>query len=240
MVITLDELKIIANQKGYNLLMIEKDYLITYLLYLIKDIEHIFFKGGTALNKIFLNYERLSEDLDFTITKNPSEIEESIKNKIKKTIFRDISYGKKTKSFTRLILNYKLFHEKGSIYIDLNKNAKLELKPVRYKIKHFYKDIPEFSVNCLDLKEMIAEKVIATAERYKPRDFLDLYWIIKNNFIISKKLILKKRKKFSKDLIFKNTNKVYSKWDTDLKYLIKTDISFQEVIMTLKEYFNYR
>lgn len=51
--ITLEELKIIADEKGFNINLIEQDYLITYLLYLLKDVKNIYFKGGTALNKIF-------------------------------------------------------------------------------------------------------------------------------------------------------------------------------------------
>lgn len=58
--ITLDELKIIADGQEFDIVLLEKDYLITYLLYLLKDIKNIYFKGGTALNKIFLNHERLS------------------------------------------------------------------------------------------------------------------------------------------------------------------------------------
>jgi len=65
--ITLDELKILSGEKNFNLALLEKDYLLTQLLYLLKDIKGIYFKGGTALNKIFLGYARLSEDLDFTL-----------------------------------------------------------------------------------------------------------------------------------------------------------------------------
>ncbi len=79
--ITLPELKIIADEKGFNLNLIEKDYLVTYLLYLLKDVKDIYFKGGTALNKIFLDHERLSEDLDFTLTNDLNIIE---KEKLKK------------------------------------------------------------------------------------------------------------------------------------------------------------
>lgn len=52
-IITLDELKIIAGEKGFTIEILEKDYLVTCLLYLLKDINGIYFKGGTALNKIF-------------------------------------------------------------------------------------------------------------------------------------------------------------------------------------------
>ena len=51
--------------------LLTKDYYLTLILYLIKDIEGMYFKGGgTALQKILLNYSRLSEDADFTITED--------------------------------------------------------------------------------------------------------------------------------------------------------------------------
>lgn len=67
----MDEIKIIT-KNYFDELIIEmrfakpllvKDYYLTLILYLIKDVEGIYFKGGTALNKIFLNHARLSEDL---------------------------------------------------------------------------------------------------------------------------------------------------------------------------------
>src|SRR3989344_4065939 len=104
MEITLDELKIIADDKKLDIVMIEKDYLLTYLLYLIKDVKGIYFKGGTALNKIFLNHERLSEDLDFTATDSIAKIEKEIKDKLKGTIFTKITHDKRIDGFVRLVV----------------------------------------------------------------------------------------------------------------------------------------
>src|SRR3989344_3550241 len=74
-IINLDQLRIIAGQRKLNIIMIEKDYLVTLLLYLIKDVPGIYFKGGTALNKLYLNHKRLSEDLDFSLTRNIKDVE---------------------------------------------------------------------------------------------------------------------------------------------------------------------
>lgn len=243
--ISLDELKIIANKQKFNLILLEKDYLLTYLLYLIKEVKGIYFKGGTALNKIFLNHERLSEDLDFTLTRKLSEVEKEIKDKLEGTIFKKITHDKRVDKFARLIVHYQLFYEKGTIFIDLNQRAKLLLKPEKIKIPHFYKGfIPDFEVNCLNKKEMIAEKIMATCQRYKPRDYCDIYYIIKKKVPIQIDLVKKKfkenKKKFTKELLFKKTSKVFSKWNEDLSGLIKTNLSFMEVIKTLKKYFKYQ
>ncbi len=243
--ISLDELKIIASKQKFNLLLLEKDYLLTYLLYLIKDVKGIYFKGGTALNKIFLNHERLSEDLDFTLTRKLSSVEKEIREKLKGTIFKKITHDKRVDKFIRLIVHYKLFHETGTIFIDLNQRGDLILESQKIKIPHFYKEfIPDFKMNCLHQKEMVAEKIMATCERYKPRDYFDIYYVIKRKIPISMSLVKKKfrknKKEFTKELLFKKTSKVFSKWDEDLANLTKTKVPFTKVMKTLKKFFRYR
>jgi uncharacterized protein len=59
-----------ANQEGVRSQQIEKDYVISWLLWgisnhsVLKDL--LIFKGGTCLKKIFFEDYRYSEDLDFT------------------------------------------------------------------------------------------------------------------------------------------------------------------------------
>ena len=137
--ITLSELKIISDEEGFNINLIEKDYLITYLLYLLRDVKNIYFKGGTAINKILLRHARLSEDIDFTLTDSLQKVEKEIKDTLKGTLFNNITHDKKVDKFVRLIVHYKLFHDEGTIFIDLNERAKLLQKPEKREIHHFYK-----------------------------------------------------------------------------------------------------
>ena len=244
MEITLDELKIIADEQGFDIVLLEKDYILTYLLYLIKDVKHIYFKGGTALNKIFLNHERLSEDLDFTLTSKLLDVEKNIKNKIKGTIFTKITHDKRVHKFVRLIVHYKLFHEEGIIFMDLNERAKLLLKTQKIEIPHFYSEqIPKFKIVCLHKNEIIAEKILAMCQRYRPRDYLDIYHIIKRKIPVSMNLVRRKfiedGKMFSRKLIFKKTNKIFNEWNEDLLRLTKSKPSFKDVIQTLSKFFKY-
>ena len=245
MEITPERLKIIAGKEGFNIIMIEKDYLLTYLLYLLRDIKGIYFKGGTALHKVILNHERLSEDLDFTLTRSVKEVKSDIGAVLKNTIFDKITYGRDLDNFTRLIIHYKLFHEEGKIFIDLNEKAKLMLKPKHYSINHFYNEIiPNFSVACLDEKELLAEKVRAAATRYRARDYADLYFIIKAGRIIDLSIVEKKFKsdnaEFTKVDIFKNTNKICKNWNKDLSQVLKRSLDFKEVMNTLADYFDLK
>jgi predicted nucleotidyltransferase component of viral defense system len=58
----------ISKQTLFNPALLEKDYYLTLLLSNIKDLcPNLIFKGGTALNKIYFDYHRLSEDLDFSL-----------------------------------------------------------------------------------------------------------------------------------------------------------------------------
>ncbi len=243
--ITLEELKIIAETKGFNIQIIEKDYLLTNLLYLLKDVEGIYFKGGTALNKIFLNHARLSEDLDFTLTGNLSTVERKIKEKLKDTIFDKITHDKRVEKFVRLIVHYKLFHDEGTIFIDLNERAKLMLKPEHHKVIHFYKGyIPPFSVQTLNKEEMIAEKMAATIGRNKPRDHFDIYTLLSKKLPMNIPLIEKKCHASNYDFnllkMFNKAKKLKNRWDEDMLPLLQKKVSFQKVMKSLAKHFKLK
>ncbi|MBU4502533.1 MAG: nucleotidyl transferase AbiEii/AbiGii toxin family protein [Nanoarchaeota archaeon] len=243
--ISFDELKILADKKGFDLALLEKDYLLTELLYIIKDIKGIYFKGGTALNKILLCHKRLSEDLDFTLTRKLSEVEKDIKDRLKGTRFKKITHDKRVSHFVRLIAHYKLFHEEGTIFINLNARAKIRLKPQKTNIPHFYKGyIPEFKVKTLNIKELIAEKICAMVQRYAPRDYYDIYNIIKKKLPIDMKLVKQKFKddneEFDISRIFKRSYRIHNKWEIDLLPLTTTKPSFKEVMQTLTRFFKYK
>ncbi len=59
---------VIADRHRFRPVVVEKDYYFTVILNNIEPLltDKIVFKGGTLLNKVHLNYHRLSEDLDFT------------------------------------------------------------------------------------------------------------------------------------------------------------------------------
>ena len=56
--------------------LLEKDYHLTRILHKIseKQIKDLVFKGGTCLNKCYLGFYRLSEDLDFVYNKDTKEL----------------------------------------------------------------------------------------------------------------------------------------------------------------------
>jgi predicted nucleotidyltransferase component of viral defense system len=62
-----------ANAVGVRDQQIEKDYILSWILFGISKHEQlskaIVFKGGTVLKKVYFEDYRFSEDLDFTILK---------------------------------------------------------------------------------------------------------------------------------------------------------------------------
>jgi predicted nucleotidyltransferase component of viral defense system len=71
-----------ANAEGIRQQQIEKDYIISWILWGIYNNDQLndalIFKGGTCIKKIYIEEFRYSEDMDFTL--NP-ENEKEITNK---------------------------------------------------------------------------------------------------------------------------------------------------------------
>jgi predicted nucleotidyltransferase component of viral defense system len=240
-----NELLQIVADTGFNKQILVKDYYLTIILYLLKDTPGLVFKGGTALQKTFLEYSRLSEDIDFTLTITINEVKKEIIEKLDQSkIFGKITQDKDVSLFTRLVVPYNSQIGKGTVFIDLNERAKLLQKPEKYQIRHFYLNIPKFDFLCLAEKEMIAEKVSAAICRNKPRDHYDVYQIIKKNKPIDMKLVKQKcnlsGKKLSIPKMFNNANKLYNRWNQDLTPLLAENIPFSEVMRFLDKHFKLK
>ena len=232
------KLKHLAGLHGFNVIYLEKDYFLTLLLFLMKDISGMYFKGGTALNKIFLNHKRLSEDLDFTAGRSIPEIRKEIEKIIEsnKNIFTRIKTDKTTPEFVRYKIFYKSFFSNGSyLIIDVNKKASIMLKPEKHKVPNFYG--LDFSVSTLNFREIIAEKFRAVVMRNQPRDYFDLYFILQNHNIdlsLSKRKLKGTGEKFDVERIFSNASKIYSHWNEDLQKLTNEKLDFLTCIKFLR------
>jgi predicted nucleotidyltransferase component of viral defense system len=245
--ITKDELLEISSITGFRRDLLAKDYILTEILYLLKDLPNIYFKGGTALQKTILHHSRLSEDIDFTLTSSIKNIDAEIVKIISNSkLFSSITHDRDYSKFTRIIVNYELFGEiKGNVFIDLNERAELELKPEKRNIEHFYKDnIPEFSINTLAEDELIAEKLRATMQRNKPRDHFDVYQILKSgrkiNIPLTKKKCISAGIEFSIPKMFNKANTLKNRWDSDLVPLLAEETAFTTIIRYLATHFNLK
>ncbi|KJJ85524.1 protein containing DUF1814 [Candidatus Omnitrophus magneticus] len=202
----------------------EKDYYLTVVLNNIEALlsDKIVFKGGTLLNKVHLNYHRLSEDLDFTYygkedlssRSQRSRAITAIRNKMPEflkalNLTSDMPEGEGFNNSTQYVFNIKY----PSFITAKDENIKIEIglrqspidKPVHNVIKHFYKDlftgedlIPAGKILSLSFNEAVAEKLKAAITRKDVaiRDYYDLWHIdqAKFNFTDKKFIDLFKKK----------------------------------------------
>lgn len=87
-----DIISIVSERKNVTTDIVEKDYYVTMILYLLsqKEIE-VIFKGGTSLSKAYGVIDRFSEDIDITFKEHLGESRrKKLKYNILKTIAEDL------------------------------------------------------------------------------------------------------------------------------------------------------
>jgi len=242
-----EKLKFLSGKHNFNIIYLEKDYFITLLLYFLKDISNLYFKGGTALNKIFLNHARISEDLDFTYKGDLKYFEDHLLDIINKnkSFFTKIEKEGLTEKSKRFKIYYSGYYKKDYIIIDLNLIGSVLKEPEKHVITHFYEPhIPTFKISTLNFNELKAEKIRALCMRYKPRDYYDTYLLITKGENFDMNLIKKKLKDVGRTFtvkdIFKHTNRIHKEWKEDLSQIVNKEIDFKVVMKTLTRYFKYR
>lgn len=201
---------VIAQKYNFRFEIIEKDYYLTLILNNVEShlSDKIVFKGGTLLNKIHLNYHRLSEDIDFTYldpeglgarskrSRVITPIREKMPGLLKLLELKsEKPEGEGFNNSTQYVFNISY----ASFITGKDENIKLEIslrqipldKPVHNVITHFYKDpftgedlIPKSKILSLSLNEAVAEKLKAAITRRDVaiRDYYDLWYIAESKF----------------------------------------------------------
>ncbi len=178
-------------------------------LYKLPDSGKLLFKGGTAL-RIVYGSPRFSEDLDFSffaLSKN--ETNEIVENLFIKTLAEIDRFGIKVKIGRKSgattggyfgIAEFKVF-DFPLINVEINVSAR-NTKKIAGEVDAIAGDfVPLYNLVHLPQAELIDEKIFgALMNRKKPRDFYDLYFIMrkgmlsleqKNNLAKAKKQIVK-------------------------------------------------
>ncbi|MFC1617018.1 nucleotidyl transferase AbiEii/AbiGii toxin family protein [Candidatus Margulisiibacteriota bacterium] len=213
------------SETGFSPLLLEKDYYLTVLLIQIAEASlPLIFKGGTCLNKCYLGFYRLSEDLDFmydfnAISTRPErrnifkEIEKNMLNII--NLIPDISLINtfKFNKHQQLQMHFSyesVFGGKSLIKFEVNCQYPLEIKSESQTINHLFKHpftgqniISEYLIKSISLLEAVSEKIRACLTRkvLAIRDYFDV-WYLKKHFkfdfshVKLKKLIQTKLKQY--------------------------------------------
>ena len=195
--ITQDQLKTLSQKYQTTQLNIRREYtqhLFLSYFYQQPESNRIYFKGGTAL-KILYNSPRFSEDLDFSTT-------HSNKTLIEKMLHQAISSIEKEGVTPRIIetkttsggylsrLSFDLYDQSIEVLLQISLREGKKKGELLTIVNDF---IPPYTTMALLREQMIAEKILALLSRMKPRDFYDLYFILRANLLPAKeKKVLEK------------------------------------------------
>lgn len=122
----------ISKETWFNVMMIEKDYYITEFFKELQNYPNIWliFKGGTCLNKVYLWYYRLSEDIDFSV--NRDELKDI------DTLTNSQQFAKRKKLKEEFLKVFKDCFGKIGIFEVLDKKDKQDEKPK--PLRHTFND----------------------------------------------------------------------------------------------------
>lgn len=145
------------------------------------------FRGGTALNKLFIKPPaRYSEDIDF-VQKNSEPIGPTI-NKIRDVLIAWLGEPKwkMTERSVKLIYSYEAIGGLPTkLKLEINTTEHFQVLPLRNE--HFAVESDWFAGRCqvvtYELAELMATKLRALYQRRKGRDLFDLWHVLKNNLV---------------------------------------------------------
>ena len=149
--------------------------------------EALVFRGGTALNKLFLKPPaRYSEDIDF-VQKNSNPIGHTI-DAIRELLSPWLGEPKWkiTQRGVKLIYRYEAFNNLPTkLKIEINTKEHFQVLPL--KTKTFYLNSEWWngtaSIVTYEIDELIATKLRALYQRRKVRDLFDLWYVAKQKLI---------------------------------------------------------
>jgi predicted nucleotidyltransferase component of viral defense system len=198
--IDLAEIQAVATDLGLSTEVVEKDYVLGWLLAGISAHPALstswVFKGGTCLKKCYFETYRFSEDLDFTLT-DATHLDAGFL----RTAFADVSawiYERTGIGIPPDQLRFEVYENprggtscEGRVYyagprprpgtlprikLDLTIDELVALPPVNRPVGHPYSDLPDggITANCYAYEEVFGEKVRALGERGRPRDLYDV------------------------------------------------------------------
>ena len=262
------EINKIAAQNRVSDRQIEKDYVISWLLFAISKNEILYhalvFKGGTVLKKAYFENYRFSEDLDFTL------INENISNEQILQEFDNLFKFIKEEANIDMRIDVKkwIIHESGNpqffidyvaslqgsmgsrdLKIDITRGEILETKFETKRIFRNYSDLEEeFNLQSYSLVEILIEKMTALMGRTEPRDLYDFWYLTEiegidipeHLFEFQNKAQHKKQdpKKFTEKVL--NKEVAFKRdWEKKLVSQIHDLPKFEEVFREAKRHFKF-
>jgi predicted nucleotidyltransferase component of viral defense system len=190
---------------GFSASLIEKDYYCSLILQQVFDLNTpLVFKGGTCRSKVYVDFYRLSEDLDLVIpvaVDTPRNQRRSEMDPMK-VVFDElleaipgiaVSQAFKGHNESRQYIGYleypsNVIDKQEQIKIEIGIREPLLLPSVMGETRTIVVNpfsgrplLPVFTVQAMDMREAYAEKVRAALTRKEPaiRDLFDLFYAVR-------------------------------------------------------------
>jgi predicted nucleotidyltransferase component of viral defense system len=189
---------------GFTASLIERDYYCSLILqYFFRSRTSLVFKGGTCLSKVYVNFYRLSEDLDFVIPVAADismaqrragmvpvkEIFDNAPNVISGMEISETLAGHNNSRQYIGCFSYKsvLVEKVEKIKVEIGLREPMILPPETREARTIAINpftnlplVPSFAVSAMAPHEMYAEKFRAAMTRREPaiRDFFDLFYAV--------------------------------------------------------------
>lgn len=202
-----NELLAIANATGLTGPVVEKDYVLGWLLRGIaahaEFRERWLFKGGTCLKKCYFETYRFSEDLDFSLLRSEhvdAEFLQAAFGEVVAQIYEeagiempadrvrfDIYDNPRGNPSCQGRIYYRSRFQTGNnmpaVKLDLTADEALLDGGVWRPVSHPYSDDPEGGIEayCYSYEELFAEKLRALGERTRARDLYDVVHLHRNS-----------------------------------------------------------
>lgn len=185
--ITSDAITRLSTKLQTSELNIRREYfqhLFLSYLYQLPESETLLFKGGTALRLVY-NSPRFSEDLDFSTKKTNSEyieklLMQGLAQMEKENINTNLKEAKSTTGGYLAIVTFSGFDQAIDIMMQVSFRPSLS-HGQSVVIHNQY--IPFYSMMTYQQNKLTAEKIQALLTRGKPRDFYDLYFMMRSQML---------------------------------------------------------
>jgi predicted nucleotidyltransferase component of viral defense system len=242
--ITKTQLTELAKKTDLNLYQQEKDYLLKLFLHnYYRRFEDAVFKGGSCIRYLH-GLNRFSEDLDFNVKNTPRKFGRQVEKTLKDIQLLGIeNHFMKKEEFPEAYTCEIAF--KGPLHtgskptrnkfrIDAGKRTGTIREPIWQLIPSEYPETPpNFMVLALDEEEMLAEKILALADRGKGRDLYDVWFLVKKGVKANPKILASKTGGRKVDLTLEHPTEI--EYERDMKRLTNRLIPYRQVKKEVEE-----
>lgn len=182
-----DKIKQFSVKSQTNELNIRREYfqhLFLQNLYQQRGASSIFFKGGTAIRLVYKS-PRFSEDLDFSTSKITNKSAETFVENTLLEIERigidtNIKESKLTSGGYLAIIRCKAWESETGLKVEISIRDKNPSGRVLLLSNDY---IQAYPISVLSQDTIASEKITALLTRSKPRDFYDLYFLLRANLL---------------------------------------------------------